>query len=358
MSKEKELFKNKIKKIKWPTLVGGIFLFLFLVSSVLIVAIYRFGNSFTLPKYLDERIFLPAVIIDKKETISIGEINNNLASIKSFYEKQDFSSLGIRIDFSTQDGKKRLKIREKELINKMIEDRMIEKLSHDRGIALSDKMVSERLLRELNESGNEKEVKESLKNLYGWSLDDFKNKVVKPDLYKDELMKWLEENDGKEKKESSKQKAEKILERLKSGEDFETLTKEVSEGNTSDSGGKLGWFKEEQISKEIKDRVIKLESGKASDVLESGLGYHIVKLNEIKEADGEKTYNISQIFFPKKSFALWLSEKIEETGVSVLISDYVWNKETGLVEFKDKSMEEFEKKALENFQGDHSYMTF
>ena len=53
-----------------------------------------------------------------------------------------------------------------------------------------------------------------------------------------------------------------------------------------------------------------------------------------------------------------MSEKIEETGVSVLISDYVWNKETGLVEFKDKSMEEFEKKALENFQGDHSYMTF
>ncbi|MEF3691433.1 MAG: peptidylprolyl isomerase [Candidatus Moraniibacteriota bacterium] len=358
MSKEKESIKKKMKKIKWPTLVGGIFLFLFLISSALVIAIYRFEEFFELPKYFDERIFLPAVIIDKKETISIGEINSNLASIRSFYEKQDFSSLGIRIDFSTQEGQKRLKIREKELINKMIEDRMIEKLSHERGIAISDKMLSERFLRELNESGNEKEVRESLRELYGWSLEDFKNKVVKPDLYKDELMKWLEENDGRERKESSKLKADRISVRLKGGEDFETLAKEVSEGNTSDSGGKLGWFREDQISREIKDKVIRLESGKISDVLESGLGYHIVKLNEIKEAEGEKTYNISQIFFPKQSFSLWLSEKIKEVKVSVLIPDYIWNKETGMVEFKDKSMEDFEMKALENFQGDHSYMTF
>lgn len=350
--------KEKIKKVKLTTMILAILGSFFLLFLVLIVMVYRFSDSIKLPNFLSNRIFLPAVMIENKNFITIGEVNSNLASIKRFYENQDFSSLGVRVDFNTADGKKRLKIREKELVNKMIEDRMIEIMAKDRGINISNKIVGENVDRKLNEYGNEKEIRGSLEKLYGWSLGDFEEIIVKPSLYKDELEKWLEKNDGKEKNESSKNKALEISEKLKNGEEFEALAKSVSEGGTSDSGGRLGWFKEDQISVEIKEDVLSLEIGGVSSILESKMGYHIIKLNETKEVDGQKGYDISQIFFPKKSFANWLSEEIAKKKVTILLMGYDWNPKTGMVEFSDKSMDEFEKKTLNSFQGDASLLTF
>jgi len=238
----------------------------------------------------------------------------------------------------------------------MIEDKMIESLAKGKGISISNKMVDDNVDRKLDEYGNEEEISNSLDKLYDWSLDDFKNKIVKPSLYKDELENWLEENDGKDKKSSSEKKAIEALEKLKNGTEFDSLAKQISEGGTSDSGGRLGWFKENQISTEIKNEVITLENGEISDILESGLGYHIVKLNETKEIEGEKGYNISQIFFPKMSFANWLNDQIKKTDIFVLLRDYDFNKETGMVEFKDEFMKEFEQKYLNSAQIDASLL--
>jgi len=357
MNEKKGKGEGVTKKIKTSTLVISIFAFILLFLLVFSLVVYRFDDSVKLPTFVSKNIFLPAVIINKTNFISIGDVKRNLSSIKSFYEKQDFSSVGVRFDFSTADGKKRLKIRERELLNKMIEDKMIEILAKQNGIRVSDKSVDENVSRKLNEYGNEREVSDSLYKLYGWSLDDFKEKVVKPSIYKDELEKWLEKNDGKEKKDSSYEKATEASGELKSGTDFDSLAKKISEGGTSDSGGKLGWFQEDQISVDIRGAVADLKVGETSDVLESKLGYHIVKLNEIRDADNTKSYNISQIFFPKMSFAIWLDEKIKDSSIYVPMLDYSWNSEEGLVEFDNNEMKKFEEKSLNDTQRDASLLT-
>lgn len=345
-------------KVKWTTLIGGVSVFFIFVLLIFSLIVYRLSDSVNMPSFVKNNIFLPAVIVGWNSFMSIGEINQNLYSIKSFYENQDFSSVGLRFDFSTEDGKKRLKIREKELINKMIEDEAIEILAKERGINVNNRVVNENVIRKLDDYGNEKEVRENLSRLYDWSLDDFKDKVVRPGIYKEELIKWLEENDGKEKKESASSKAKESREKLKNGADFESLAKEISEGGTSDSGGRLGWFEASQISKEIRNDVIDLKSGETSGVLESTMGYHIIKVNEIKNEEGIIFYDISQIFFPKMSFAYWLDGKIKSMNVLVLLSDFKWNSESGLVEFDSDEMKKFEEKSMENVQGDASLINF
>lgn len=346
--------KAESEKIKLSTLIYGIIalgVILFLIFSLFI---YRFDGAKKLSKNLKNNIFLPAIIINKTNFISVGAINENLTSIRNFYESQDYADLGYRIDFETQDGIKRLKLREKELINKMIEDKAVEILAKKRGINITDKIVDDNVDRKMDEYGNQESIAVNLKKNYGWSLDDFKDKIVKTSLFKDELEKWVEENDGRDKKEKAKQAAVVAEERLKKGEAFEAVAKSVSEGGTANKGGKLGWFKEDQISKEIRLDVVALKKGSYSEILESNLGYHVIKLEDIKEVDGEKLFNISQLFFPKLSLAVWLDAEIKKMKVSVLLNDYNWNKDTGLVEFKDKSLDEFEKKALSTPSNDPS----
>lgn len=358
MNEKKEKEAGAVKEIKTSTLIYGVLLFVLAILIIFSLVVYRLSDSVRMPGFITNNIFLPAAIIDGTSFISVGDVNRNLLSIKSFYENQDFSSVGIRFDFSTEEGKKRLKIRERELLNKMIEDRMIEKLAKERGIEVSRRAVDENVDRKLNEYGNEREVRDNLYRLYGWSLDDFKERVVKPSIYKDELEKWLEENDGKEKRDSSNKKATETSAELKNGADFDVLAKKISEGGTSDSGGKLGWFEGDQISMDIKNSVVELKTGEISDVLESKLGYHIVKLNETKELDEKKSYNISQIFFPKMSFAIWLDEKIKNSSVYLPIMGYAWNNEDGVVEFDSNEMKSFEEKSLNDAQRDASLLTF
>lgn len=353
--------KNKseekiVEKIKITTLLYGIAAFILVLLLIGIIFIYRFNNPNKIPNYIYNRVFFPAVTIERFNFISIGVINQNLMSIRRFYENQDFSSLGLRFDFNTDDGKKRLKIREKELINKMIEDRAVEILAQERGINISKKTVADNVDRKMDEYGNKEVVKENLDNLYGWTIDDFKNKIVRPSLYKDALEKWLAENDGKERNEKAQKTAQDTLEKLKQKGDFEKIAQEVSEGGTADTGGKLGWFREDQVSLEIKDSVLALEKGKFSDVLESKMGYHIIKVDNTREIDGQKAYEISQIFFPKVSFANWLDSKIKDMKISVLLTDYQWDSERGFVRFKDKNMEKFEEESFKKAEKDASLM--
>ena len=350
--------EKAVKKIKLTTLVYGVVVFVAVILAIGAIWVYRFNSSRRIPAYIYNRIPFPAVIINGSSFISAGSINQNLLSIKRFYENQDFSSVGLRVDFSTEDGKKRLKIREKELINKMIEDRAIEILARERGLNVSKKDVSDNVDRKMDEYGSQDAVAENLNKLYGWTIEDFKDKIVRPSLYKDELEKWLSQNDGKDKNEKSKKNAIDAMARLKKGEDFSKIAKGVSEGETSSVGGELGWFKEDQISSEIRKDVISLSKGNHSDMLESKLGYHIIKLEDAREDNGTKMYEISQLFFPKTSFASWLDKKIKSMRVSVLLTEYAWNEKSGVIEFKDKKMEEFEKKSLNKAERDASLLAF
>ncbi|MDX9913363.1 MAG: peptidylprolyl isomerase [Candidatus Moranbacteria bacterium] len=358
MTKNKKNESEAEKKIKISTLFYGTAIFILLAFLFSAIFVYRLNSPNKIPGYIYNHIFYPAVIMDGTEFISIGSVNQNLLSIKKFYESQDFSSLGLRFDFTTDDGKRRLKIREKELINKMIEDRAIEILAKERGIKVSKKTVSDNVDRKMDEYGNRDTIGENLKNLYGWTIGDFEEKIVKPSLYKDELEKWLMENDGKGKNEKSQQNANDAKKRLEKGENFDEVAKAISEGGTSETGGKLGWFKADQISEEIRKDVIALKKDEISDVLESKLGYHIIRIDDTKEVDGAKIYDVNQIFFPKTSFATWLDTQIKAMNVWILLVDYKWNEKTGAVEFKDEEMERFEVESLNKAQKDASLLTF
>lgn len=69
-----------------------------------------------------------------------------------------------------------------------------------------------------------------------------------------------------------------IVERLKKGESFANLAKELSiDKGSAKRGGELGYFGRGMMVKPFEEAAFKLEKGQISDPIKTEFGYHIIK---------------------------------------------------------------------------------
>jgi parvulin-like peptidyl-prolyl isomerase len=340
------------KKLKTSTIIYALIIIVFAFLVFIGVLIYGLGKKNKLTETAAKHLPYPAAVIDYKNIITLGELNENIQSVRKFYESQDFSKVGLRIDFSTDEGKKRLKIKEKEVINKMIEDKIIEILANKNGIKVTNDMLDQAVSRQLEQYGSAG-IEGNLDRLYGWTIDDFKSKIVRGSLYKEELEKVFAE-ESSTSIEKSRSKIEEAEKELDSKKNFTDAAKKYSDGATAQEGGEMGWYKRNQIIPVLADSIFSLDAGKRSGIVESELGYHIAELEEKKKENDEELVRFRQIFVRKMNFADWLSEKMKDFKVWIPVKDYYWNKESLTAEFKNQDLIDFERKSLEDFQGDAS----
>lgn len=122
---------------------------------------------------------------------------------------------------------------------------------------------------------------EELKKYYEDNKDDFYRDEVEASHI---LISTLDENNkelSEAKKKEAKKKAEDILKRAKSGEEFAALAKEYSDDTGSGSqGGALGFFGKGQMVEPFENAAFSMKVGEISDLVESEYGYHIIKLTD------------------------------------------------------------------------------
>ncbi len=85
-------------------------------------------------------------------------------------------------------------------------------------------------------------------------------------------------------KKKSREKAEKIYKEIKEGANFLKLALENSDDTaTKVKGGDLGFFPKGRMVKEFDEAILKLKEGEISSPVTTSFGYHIIKLESIKE---------------------------------------------------------------------------
>ena len=89
-----------------------------------------------------------------------------------------------------------------------------------------------------------------------------------------------------EQREKAKAKAKGLLARLEKGEDFAQIAAAESDGQQALQGGDMGWKKGIDLPTVFANIAPKLKDGEVSQVLESGAGYHLIKLTG-KRGGGE-----------------------------------------------------------------------
>jgi len=73
-----------------------------------------------------------------------------------------------------------------------------------------------------------------------------------------------------------------ILERARRGDDFTQLAKVYSRGPEAGEGGVLGYFKKQELVRELEEAGFKLKPGEISDLVRSPAGFHILKVLDRK----------------------------------------------------------------------------
>lgn len=84
--------------------------------------------------------------------------------------------------------------------------------------------------------------------------------------------------------QQAQERVGEIHQRLQDGENFAELALTYSDGQTALEGGALGWRKGAQLPTLFADSVITMGPGEVSDPIQSGSGFHIVRLNEMRGA--------------------------------------------------------------------------
>ena len=118
------------------------------------------------------------------------------------------------------------------------------------------------------------------------------SRIAKTAATEDAIKKTYEEAKAKQKPEDEvrakhilvekEDEAKNVVKRLKAGEDFAKVAKEVSKDPGSE-GGDLGWFSKERMVPEFSDAAFKLAPGQLSDPVKSQFGWHVIKVEEKRQ---------------------------------------------------------------------------
>jgi peptidyl-prolyl cis-trans isomerase C len=78
--------------------------------------------------------------------------------------------------------------------------------------------------------------------------------------------------------------AQALVEELTAGADFVELARERSTGPSGPNGGNLGWFGAGMMVAPFEEAVMALAPGEVSQPVETQFGWHVIILNEVREA--------------------------------------------------------------------------
>lgn len=123
-----------------------------------------------------------------------------------------------------------------------------------------------------------------------------------------------------EDKLKKKEKAAEILTKIKAGEDFAKLASEFSDDTGSQTkGGDLGFFPKGKSDPVFEKAAFSLQRGEISEIVETQYGFHIIKIEEKKEA------------------SLGPYDKIKDKVKEKVLNDF---RKTRVDEFADKAMKD------------------
>lgn len=228
-------------------------------------------------------------------------------------------------------------------LDALIVEKLVELEVEKKEIEVSDEEIEEELNKTKEEIGGEEEFNQALQQS-GLTIEKLKeniatnlkiNKLIEPyiSISDDEVEEYFEQNKNLLVQEEevnashilveTEEKADEIKGKLDAGEDFAELAKEHSTDGSKDNGGELGFFGKGAMVPEFEEVAFSLGVGEISEPVKSEFGYHIIKVNEKKEAEEanfeELEDEIKSMIKDEKSqeaYAKWYEETREEYEIN------------------------------------------
>ena len=258
-------------------------------------------------------LLITVVACEKDEEGMVAIVDGDGISNDELEKK--FNLVGIRENTELQFGEGALEQEiedgvtlERKLKEELLEQLVVVKIianNANKDIEITEEMLKEQKLEYIENVGGQENFTEFLeeRGLTEEELEDYmiedllvkehqKNLMDKMEVSEEEAREYFEENKDdiiiirlehillKEKAE-----AESVLKRINEGEDFAKLAKSESiHTNSAENGGDIGYItRNSPLIEEYKDIGFELDINEISDVVESELGYSIIRLVDRKE---------------------------------------------------------------------------
>ncbi len=271
--------KLNVSKKKAAIIAGSILGVIVLLILIFGVLIYKYKSDNRVVQVFSKVVPYPAEIVNGSwvtYSTYLFEVN----SIKNYYQSQTGESGGEAIDFKSDEGKKRLKQLQEQVLTQMQEEAIIKQIAKEQKVTVTKKEVKEQVDQITKSAGGEEKVNEVLKKFYGWNRADLEQKI-KFQLLKQKTAEKLQNDESINAQ--AKAKAEDVLKQVQAGGDFAELAKKNSQDSSAANGGDLGFFGKGQMVPEFEKAAFELQPGQTSGIVKTKYGYHIIKVTNKKD---------------------------------------------------------------------------
>ncbi|PIV22588.1 MAG: hypothetical protein COZ69_15970 [Deltaproteobacteria bacterium CG_4_8_14_3_um_filter_45_9] len=288
-----QVIKGRSEKMKRFFLLFGFFLF------------------FYGPISLSEAVVDRVVAVVNQEIITLSEVEKWINPLKEEIVAED------RLE-------RQRKMQEicRKVLEKLIEEKLIDQEVKKSGIKISSKEIGATLEEVRRRNAVTQEDLEKALAVEGLTLETYKKQIEKG-LQRQKLINWsvkVETKAGEKELRDFYQKniyryrtnetyrpshilfvipkgatpeeireirkrCEKVLEKVKGGEDFGEMALLYSEDSSNKGRGDLGYFKKGELLPAFEREALRLKVGEVSGVVRTEFGFHIIKLLDRKGAD-------------------------------------------------------------------------
>jgi peptidyl-prolyl cis-trans isomerase SurA len=263
------------------------------------------------PISLSEAIVDRVVAVVNQEIITLSEVEKWVNPLKQEIVTEDRLA-----------KQERMQVLCRQVLEKLIEEKLIDQEVRKSGIKISSKEIEATLEEVKRRNAATQEDLEKALALEGLTLETYKKQIEKG-LQRQKLINWSVKVEAKpgekelrefyhknigryrtnetyrpshillvipkgatpEEIREIRKKGQKVLEKIKGGEDFGEMALLYSEDASSKNRGDLGDFKKGELLPAFEREALRLKIGEVSEIFRTEFGFHIIKLLDRKGTD-------------------------------------------------------------------------